>query len=221
MNTLEFEMPKYRYCNWDQLQQSWADSADKFYYFLSVVYPIKPLILFTIIKHKNVFLNLATGIPKGSGEELSFFLLHPLIRVCPDEKCWGKCIPYSPAMVGLSSVLWELRKLIQPPPPRDTELLLSRARENTSVNMFTSHPAWWKDHRWWSEFDSHYRFKWPGKKFNKRENRFCNSHRLKQDRLGGLWRSDVEFNVLICKQSFVYSLSHPTTLKMHHTPKKG
>lgn len=54
----------------------------KIYYLLSVVFPIKPFILLTIIKHKNVFLYLATRIPKGGEEELRVFLLGPSIRQC-------------------------------------------------------------------------------------------------------------------------------------------
>lgn len=66
---------------------------------------MKPFTLFTIIKHKNVFFIWPQESPKVVRESLEFSCW-VLQTVCPGEKCWGKCIPFSPALVGLIRALF-------------------------------------------------------------------------------------------------------------------
>lgn len=95
--------PESRAVESKKLQSCWRvwkyrhNTPSKIQTLLSVVFPIKPFILFTIIKHKNVFF-LATRIPKGGVERRSFPV--GCFNQCPGENCWGKPPPLPPVSLG-------------------------------------------------------------------------------------------------------------------------
>lgn len=90
INTLKsWNKTKYRYCVRDQVQQPQLHQANKLHNLLSVVFPIKPVILFTIIKHKNVFFFFIW--PQESPRVVRRMLNFPVRSfnqtVSPGEKC--------------------------------------------------------------------------------------------------------------------------------------